>query len=545
METSDQIVPLLESSVTSHKVTGASIAILDGEHPVSVQHVGYADKKNKILVGENTLFRIGSITKVFTASAVMQLVEREKINIDEPLQHYLPEFRIKSRFSPEKPVTVRDILCHHSGLPCDHLKNYFTNDPEAFHSALPYLATSYLVHPPGEQFYYSNLGYELLGILIARISGIPYHRYVETRILEPLGMSHSRIILENNLRENLSKPYRKGKEESELMMRGIPEGGIHATATDMGCFMREILNGGTNLFQSAETLRSMFEVQYPDNPRDMDFTGGLGWFVGYPGLNYAGKVIWHDGGTPHFFSLLLMIPERKLGITLLTNSTTGAAMNHRVSVDILKRILQENFDIKPTELQVHSSLLSNQAPADHIAGKYFTLSGIAALSVKKNKVIARLSSGRFRLHPSEDGWFRLSLLLFGIIPLRLRQLAQLRLGVVDIADKKVLAIKQLGFRSPQGSEWHPLEVMKDWKARIGKYLCAEEPNPRVSTFTLTQDKNGLFLTIPADKTGKLQIYLDLINTSEALTLGYGRYAGETIFADHEDIMLFGLRYQKQ
>lgn len=167
----------------TYRVTGASISIVNGAEPAYIKHFGLADKKRNISVGDSTLFKIGSITKVFTASAVMQLAEQGKIDIDKPIKDYIPEFSVKSRFNGARPITVRDIVCHHSGLPCDNLSGYFTEDLRAFHSVIPYLHNAFTVCPPGEMFYYSNIGYELLGVLVNRISGLPFHDYVETMIL--------------------------------------------------------------------------------------------------------------------------------------------------------------------------------------------------------------------------------------------------------------------------------------------------------------------------------------------------------------------------
>jgi CubicO group peptidase (beta-lactamase class C family) len=535
---------LVQAAMKANRVTGASVSIIDGNDKPFVKHFGFADKAGNVPVGDSTLFKIGSITKVFTASAVMQLAEQGEIDIDKPIKEFIPDFSVKSRFPASKATTVRDILCHHSGLPCDNLSGYFTDNLEDFHSVVPFLQSSYAVCPPGQMFYYSNLGYELLGVLVSRITGRPFHEYIDSVLLKGIGMSQSAIALSGDQREALSKPYRMGKEQVEGMMKSVPEGAICSTAADMASFMDSILNRGKGLFTTNASLDAMLSPQYPGNALDMSFVNGLGWFVGRPGLDYGGTVIWHDGGTPNFFSLVALIPERKLGITLLTNSSTGAMMNHTVSVEILKALLKESHGIVPQVSSEKEQLELSPEKMRSLTGRFFTLSGAAEVFMSGKHLYAKLPSGTFRLLPHRDGWFGVLVMLFGFVPLRLKKLAMLRAGILEINGEKVFALEQLGFRSPQGKQFRQLRVSDAWKQRTGRYVCIGEKTPRIGSFTLQYSRDGLALASIVDKMGRLNLFLDTVNDSEAITVGYGRFAGETIFAYKDTITVFGLQFQK-
>ncbi|HUI93781.1 MAG TPA: serine hydrolase domain-containing protein [Chitinivibrionales bacterium] len=544
MDLNERAAALVQRAMKTYRITGASISIINDNAPVILRNFGYADKKNNIPVNDSTLFKIGSITKVFTASAVMQLAEQGKIDIDKPIKEYIPEFSVKSRFPSDRPITIRDILCHHSGLPCDNLRDYYNDNLEAFHSVLPYLQNAYAICPPGQMFYYSNLGYELLGVLISRISGMPFHKYIDDVLLRKIGMTNSAIGLSDEKRKALSKPYRMGKEQFEGMMKAVPEGGIHSTAPDMALFMNSILNSGKNIFVNNNTFDMMLTPQYPDNAIDMSFICGLGWFMGKPGLDHGGKVIWHDGGTPHFFSLVVLIPERKLGITLLTNSSTGATMNHTLAVDILQLFLEEGHHIAvpPDQGKMPSTLSPEKMKT--LTGRFFTLSGMAETLVSGKHLVAKLASGIFRLQPHSDGWFGALFMLFGFLPLKLKKLSMLRVGIVEINGEKVFALEQLGFRSPQGKQFRPLNVTETWKQRSGNYVCVNEERPRLKSFKLQCTHDGMALSSIVDKMGRLKIFLDAINDSEAITIGYGRFAGETIIASKDIITMFGLDFKR-
>jgi CubicO group peptidase (beta-lactamase class C family) len=543
MNTSELVSDIVHQAMKSARVTGASISIVNGDEPAIVRHFGYADKQSKKIVDDTTLFKIGSITKVFTASAVMQLSEKGLVDIDVPLIEYLPDFTVKSRFPEGKPITIRDILCHHSGLPCDNLAGYFTNNLESFHSAIPYLQNAYTVCPPGQRFYYSNLGYELLGMTVSRMSGMPFHKYMDG-LLANLGMKGSTIALSKKHRESLSKPYRMGKEQTEEMMKGVPEGGICSTASDMALFMNSILASAKGLFDNSSTLSTMQIPQYPQNAMDMSFVNGLGWFVGKPGLDYGGKVIWHDGGTPHFFSLVVLIPERRLGITILTNSSTGAPMNHRASVDILQLLLKEFHGIAAPAPYKEPAQPLPANKLQGLTGTFFTISGLCKVSVSGNHLVAKMPSGTFRLLPFSDRWFGLLFLLFGFFPLKIKKLSIIRVGVQAIDGEKVFALEHLGFRSAQGKYYRPLPVSQTWNARIGSYVCTSEKNPRLKSFKLRHTPYGLVLSSVVDKIGRLNLFLNPVNNSEAIIEGYGRYAGETIIASENSITLFGLEFEK-
>jgi CubicO group peptidase (beta-lactamase class C family) len=129
-----------------------------------------------------------------------------------------------------------------------------------FRSTLDYLADTYLVCPPGTMFYYSNSGVNLLGIIIEIVTGMSFHQYIEKILLNDLGMTSSAIILTDELKYNLSKPYNKGKEQVEPLMKDIPPGGIFSTANDMAKFMMSIINGAKGFFKNETSFEN--QIQY-------------------------------------------------------------------------------------------------------------------------------------------------------------------------------------------------------------------------------------------------------------------------------------------
>src|SRR5262249_48776735 len=153
---------------------GLSIALVDDQRVVWAQGFGYADWELKIPATERTIYRAGSISKLFTDTAALQLAEQGRLNIDAPLQTYLPEFSIRQRVAKAAPITLRDLMTHHAGLPRDVLKGFQTTEPAAFDTLLTELGDEYAAYAPGQCFYYSNVGVTLLGSAIQRVSGEPF-----------------------------------------------------------------------------------------------------------------------------------------------------------------------------------------------------------------------------------------------------------------------------------------------------------------------------------------------------------------------------------
>ncbi|HWR72054.1 MAG TPA: serine hydrolase domain-containing protein, partial [Nitrospirota bacterium] len=182
---------LIKKEMKKFDVTGLSIALVDDQRVVWAEGFGYADKANKVPATPETVYRVGSISKLFTVTAAMQLAEQGRFDIDKPLQTYLPEFSIKSRFPDAGPITPRSIMTHHSGLPSDLIQGMWTKDPEPFTSVASRLTDEYAAYPPNFVFSYSNLAMTLLGHAIEKTSGRDFVSLLDDRVLKPLQMTHS------------------------------------------------------------------------------------------------------------------------------------------------------------------------------------------------------------------------------------------------------------------------------------------------------------------------------------------------------------------
>ena len=273
-------------------VVGLSIALVDNQRVAWTAGFGYADRANNDPASPVTLYRVGSISKLFTSTAAMQLAEQKKIDIDKPLKTYLPSFSIKSRFPDAAPITPRTIMHHHSGLPSDVIKGMFNPDPGPPTEVIGLLEDQYVAYPPNYVHSYSNSGMTLLGCMIQQVAGQPFAKHMDEAVLRPIGMRHASFVIRPDMQRLVSKGYKNGKETPQVLLRDQPAGSLYASVMDLSRLMHMVFadgRAGDRQIIKPETLAEMLRPQNADIPLDFDLRIGLGWFLTSARLGYAGR----------------------------------------------------------------------------------------------------------------------------------------------------------------------------------------------------------------------------------------------------------------
>ena len=326
---------LIPKEMKPNKVMGVSIAIVDDQQIVWAQGFGYSDVKNEIPATPDTVYRIGSISKLFTSMATMKLVEDGQIDIDRPLVNYLPQFSVRTRFPTSGPITPRTIMIHHSGLPSSIAKGMWTSEPPAY--LLNRLREEYTAYPTNYVLAYSNTGMALLGLMIEQVSNMDFCEYIDQSILSPVGMQHSSFKRTPLVDSLLSKGYRNRREVSQVPLRDVSAGSMYSNVKDLSLFMQMVFAGGNVAgyqILRRQTIEEMLTPQNMNMPIESPYPVGLGWFFNRFNLSQGlGEVLiaGHDGGTPLFRTSLVILPEKKLGIVVLTNSTEGGKILNKVT----------------------------------------------------------------------------------------------------------------------------------------------------------------------------------------------------------------------
>jgi CubicO group peptidase (beta-lactamase class C family) len=502
--TKEYISWLIKREMADANVTGFSIALVDDKGILWSQGFGYADKQENILATSDTIYNAGSITKLFTATAAMQLAEQGKINIDQPLQKFLPEFSIKSRFGNTHKITPRNLLTHHSGLPCNWSLGMIVRHPEPFAKTVTALKDEYTAYPPDYIFSYSNLGMALLGAAIGTVTNDQYSPQMHTLLLNPLDMQHSELAPSTH-----SKSYDNGKEAEALPMRDLPASGLNSSVNDIAHFIQMVLADGNykgkQILQPA-TLHEMLRIQNKDVALDFDSTVGLGWMLNSVSVPNGGLVASHGGLTMNFHSLLAVLPEHKLGVIVMSNSTTALSMVGKVTKETLKSALEAKRGYTEAE---KISAIENNVPATNIdnhkyEGYFDTLIGLIKVNGSLDDLHTEIMGQTFSVIPHDDKEFGIRFKLFGFLPIKIDALEKVRLSLNKIDGRDVLALKNNEQTILIGEKLTPVAIPKAMLEFVGEYEVVSKPDGPTFDSVYIKHKDGLLIgefTLPQRETG--------------------------------------------
>ncbi len=312
---------LIPSQLQTRNISGAVVSVVKDGQVLFEKGYGYADfESKKPVLPDQTLFRPGSISKLFTATAVMQLAEQGKLDLDRDVNDYL-DFTIPKTYA--EPITLRRLLTHTAGFE-ETLKNLFVAHESDMKPLRTYLVNQMpaRIFPPGKVPSYSNYGLTLAGYIVERVSGEKFERYIDNHILKPLGMNSSTFDqpLPPQLSAQMSKGYLHATKKARdfEFVEAAPAGALSTTAADMTRFMLAFLQDGSVdgvSILKPETVRQMQTRQLELNP----MICGLGLTFMEYWLNPV-RVIGHGGDTVYFHSDMVLVPEAHLGYFLSYNS---------------------------------------------------------------------------------------------------------------------------------------------------------------------------------------------------------------------------------
>ena len=347
-----------------HDVPGASVALLrDGA--VVAAASGILNLDTGVEADTDSLFQIGSITKVWTATVVMQLVEEGTVKLDAPVRRYLPDFRVADE-DVSANVTIRHLLTHTSGIDGDHFADTGRGD-DALAAYVESCAEVSQVHPLGATMSYCNTGFSILGRVVEVVTGATWDEAIRTRLSVPLGLAHTATLPEDVLRFRAAIGHIEppGHERSTAPAWGLPRsagpaGGICSTATDLLGFAALHLGDGTSptgeRLLREDSLAAMREplAIVPSGIGSFASRWGLGWSI----HEWSGRQgVGHDGGTIGQSAFLRVVPDAGVAVALLTNG------GHTISLfrDLCGGLLA---DAAGVELPADVVPLAEQPPVD-------------------------------------------------------------------------------------------------------------------------------------------------------------------------------------
>ena len=324
--------------IKSKNLNAISMVLVDDQKIAWAKGFGYENPDTKINADANTVYRVGSVSKLFTDMAIMQRVEIGEIDLDKAIQTYLPNFKPDNPY--KKPITLRQMMSHRSGLLREPRKgNYFTDDEISLKTTVESIIPSKLIHEPESKTKYSNAAIAVVGYTLESLYKTPYVDYMQKHILEKIGMNNSSFAPNTKIRARLAKATMWSYDDRifsaptfELGM--IPAGSLYAPVTDLAKFMMVLFaqgKGPKEVVIKPETLNEMISPQFGgDKTRGYGIGFGLSEHGGY-------QKIGHGGAIYGFSTQLYAIPEIKYGVATsssvdISNSITTKLSNYALDL---------------------------------------------------------------------------------------------------------------------------------------------------------------------------------------------------------------------
>ena len=353
-------------------ITGASIALIDGDDIVWSAGFGYTNRSSKVKVTGDTLFHVGSISKSFTALGALKAVAKNRIALDDPLKKYLPWFFVNSRFGAAavEQITIRHLLAHHSGLgtwsplgnPSDTA--YHTR---TFEEVVKSTSGSWLKAPAGERFEYSNQGIDLAGYTLAVVSGTTFENFMREEILVPLGMTTSTFNQPQATAKETCVTGYLGKRSvpivNGVVMPLVAAGGLFASANDLARFIIfHLQTGAANGKQilPATLLKEMYVPQFTAQNQISGYGLGI-----YKALQNDTVRLSHGGLGYGISTHYRFLPEYRLGVVLLTNQDTAHNAPHLAS-----RVIELMLTAKLQRSPKNNSVSTAEKPIASLSEKF-------------------------------------------------------------------------------------------------------------------------------------------------------------------------------
>lgn len=333
-----QIRTLLDKVISDKTVMGVVAGYTVDGNIIDQSAAGYANKKTDKVFELDTQVRMGSIAKPMTALAVMQLVEQGVLDLDTPIQTYIPDYPIH----PKTQITTRHLLSHTSGISGykDGRESNTTVEYPSLYDALDLFKDRELLFEPGTQYSYTTYGYTVLGVIIERVSGQTFEAYMQTNIWDKAGMTQTGVekfgVKSTKGSELYTRNNGKGKakiaKENNLSNR-IPAGGFYTTLGDMLKFGHAVIN---NTFVKESTLTL---IRQHHSLEKVNNSYGFGWFL-YGPTSKEGAIMGHSGAQTGCTSFLFIVPSKKAVSVILANTSRAQSSIDPIASKLLNLSLE-------------------------------------------------------------------------------------------------------------------------------------------------------------------------------------------------------------
>ncbi|MFO0896460.1 MAG: serine hydrolase [Pirellulales bacterium] len=510
----------VSGEVAAKGLPAFSIALIDGDRVVWAAGFGFQDAARKQPAGANTIYRVGSVSKLFTDVGVMQLVEQGRLDLDAPVSKYLPDF--KPRNPTDTPITLRQLMTHRSGLLRESpVGNYFDDTSPSLADTVASLNQTALVYPPNTKTKYSNAAVAVAGYVLERTQGAPFNAWLRKAVLEPLEMSASDFELtpavEAKLAHALMWTYDDRRFAAPKFALGTaPAGNMYSSVLDLAKFVMAVNHSGRYgeaTLLKAETLQAMIAPQ--------QIEGGFG--IGFHVADLDGaRVVGHGGAVYGFSTQLDAMPEKNIGVVAVSALDGSNGVVERLANHALRSLLAHK-EGRPLPT------LATSAPVDverarQAAGRYRSDDKPLEVTHRDGRLFAQLGAFRRELRGAAEGFVVDDVLGYG-------PEVKLETGglVID------------GRRYQREADELPAETPERWRGLIGEYGWDH------NVLYILEDRGRLvaliewFYTYPLDERGENEFDFP----------DYGLYHGEGLKFERDAsgqataVVAAGVRFERR
>lgn len=340
-----KIEKFIEENMNEGNIPGLSVALVKDDKTIYQKGFGYSDVDGKKPVNSESLFQLASNSKAFTALGILSLEKSGQINLNDEVTKYIPWLKVKYK-GKEVSITIQQLLNHSSGIPSKSIdKIPVSNEDNALEETVKTLVGIELDSEPGNNFKYATINYDVLGLIIEKVTGMSYEKYMEENVLDLLGLNNTYVNKNEVVNENMTKGYKIGFLKAQLyetpVYRGNkPAGYIISNAEDMAKWLKIQMGTMNELKFDKDIIKKSHEANSTVMPVGDGGFYTSGWFI------YSGGKVLHGGNNPNYSSCIMFNTKDKVGVVVLSNINSNYVSNICLGIDkILKgELVREDIE---------------------------------------------------------------------------------------------------------------------------------------------------------------------------------------------------------
>lgn len=529
-------------------ITGLSIAIVDNQDIIWSKGLGYANLEQGHKANINTLYRTGSISKIFSMATVLKLQENKVLNLDDKIVRHLPQLIMADH--QIKEVTYRAILSHHSGLPTSLLNGMWYTE-KSKPALLSYLKNDYLAFTPNTLYCYSNLAYSLLGLAIEQKGNKPFQQQVQSLILHPLAMNRSTFTHTMIKDDNFAQPYNTSRQLAPYYhLRDIGAGGLVSSVTELSHFVKMLFAEGRyigNQVLSQDSIQQMFSKQNDGISLDFGVETGLAWFLNQSDLHISGTVAVVFGSTINYSGVVLLSVEHKVAVILLANTP---AQLGEFAYDLLYKTVHAKNASKDPFVPKTNPMQHTDIPLG--ISYWSSHHGLITLINNGDKPYAIFNEEKLAVFQDKYGYWRILPKMIGLIPYEGGPFSQTYFSFHLVSQEQVMLSHGGGKQFLFASRVLAKPISQKWLDRLGSYqLVSNQAAVYLDQVSLHQQKELLLLSysvMPMNKSEAIHLPVVPVDDKRAVIAGLGRGRGNSLlFSTQQNQIYFqyqGYRFKK-